>query len=254
MQDQTVRALDAVNERFYREHAHEFARTRELPWPGWSKLHELLPRRDRCSVLDLGCGNARLLASLSPNSLPAIDYLGLDRSVGLLRAAQWRLRRQHARGAVVAADLLPPTGHELPISDHGFDLVALMGVLHHIPGARRRAEVLRAAARRVGTSGLLAFSVWRFLDAPSLGPRALQGRDLAAVVPGADARDLEQGDALVLWGTANAAALRYCHHTDEAELGRLLELLAGEGLTLEERWLDTTARGFTNVYLALRQQ
>ena len=47
-----------------------------------------------------------------------------------------------------------------------FSLVALMGVLHHVPGRETRAALVAAAADRLAPGGLLALTLWRFAGRP----------------------------------------------------------------------------------------
>ena len=51
-----------------------------------------------------------------------------------------------------------------PPNSGQYDLVALFGVLHHVPGAETRRALLRSLAERVAPGGLLAFACWRFMD------------------------------------------------------------------------------------------
>ena len=94
-----------------------------------------------------------------------------------------------------------------------FDLVALFGVLHHIPGADRRLALLRSLGERVAPGGLLVFTEWRFLDVANLRER---------IVPWEPSLQVEAGDYLLDWRRGERA-LRYCHAVDDAEHARLVE-------------------------------
>ena len=117
-----------------------------------------------------------------------------------------------------------------------FDLVALFGVLHHIPGADRRLDLLRALGERVAPGGLLVFTEWLFYDDPRLRERIV---DWAVDV------QVEPGDYLLDWRrgvkSLTSPALRYCHAVDEAEHQRLV---AATGLQpLAEYRADAGYRG-----------
>ena len=63
MDESTRRTLEAINRRFYADRAHDFDSSRTRAWQGWSRALFGLPRSG-LRVLDLGCGNGRLLAHL----------------------------------------------------------------------------------------------------------------------------------------------------------------------------------------------
>jgi SAM-dependent methyltransferase len=84
--DETTRsALAELNGAFYANFAGDFARTRR-GWPlGFERiLPHLWPA---ANVLDVGCGNGRLLTFLTERGWRG-HYLGADNSAGLLSAAQ----------------------------------------------------------------------------------------------------------------------------------------------------------------------
>ena len=96
MNDDTARALEAINRAFYRERAAEFSATREAPWRGWERLLARVRSPKRTSplrVLDVGCGNGRFGAFLA-GALEAdgtrLEYVGVDASAPLLAAARLR--------------------------------------------------------------------------------------------------------------------------------------------------------------------
>ena len=78
MTPDTVRALRAINERFYRTNAELFASKRTRPWPGMEQLIETLPTAPR-RVLDVGCGHGRFAAHLATRH-PQAEYTGVYES------------------------------------------------------------------------------------------------------------------------------------------------------------------------------
>jgi SAM-dependent methyltransferase len=89
-------------------------------------------------VLDLGCGNGRLVPYLN-----AASYVGVDSNPSYVRAATSRWGSESTR--FVVADLVRLADVEIgPV-----DVVFLLGVLHHLPD-----EVASAALR--GASALLS--------------------------------------------------------------------------------------------------
>jgi tRNA (uracil-5-)-methyltransferase TRM9 len=219
----TVRTLRAVNRRFYQERASEFSRSRERPWSGWGELFdrafELLPERPR--VLDVGCGNGRFARFLESRLGEDFDYCGVDESpLGLAEARRRLGDRRNV--TLVEADF------STTLARGAFDLVALFGVLHHVPGRSNRLDLLKRLQNHLLPGGLLAFSVWRFEDLPRFQRKIVpwnEFRERTGIE--FDERDLEPGDHILTWG-GTPPAHRYCHAMSEEE-----ERDIGRGLALE---------------------
>ena len=227
MDQKTVRALGAINRNFYRDSAAAFSETRRDSWPGWEPLagwiEGRLPGR-ALRVLDVGCGNGRFgafLADALPERAADIDYCGLDASAPLLDSLRAR-RLPVAASEALLGDVIE-TPLESLLADRAFSLIAVFGLLHHIPSERKRTALLRSLARRLEPGGLLALAIWRFDDFERFRMRrkAFQtwNRDAPETI---DLSQLEPGDHLLRWGEG-PGAVRYCHHVDEAEAERLLE-------------------------------
>ena len=114
-----------------------------------------------------------------------------------------------------------PPARALP--EGPFDLVALFGVVHHVPGEDARSALLAAAATRVAPFGVLAYTLWRCDEDPRFARRSARGRALAQQLLAGHA--LEPGDHLLGFGDGG---LRYCHRVDDAEAERLIAATALE--------------------------
>ena len=238
MKDDTAQRLLAINRSFYRQHAADFTRTRRQAWPGWERLLPLLRGRER--LLDVGCGNGRFgrfWASANPD-VP-LHYHAIDASLPLLReTAQMMGAFPRVKTRLEWRDISsdPPR--------HGrYPLIALLGVLHHIPARARRAALLRALGERLSADGVLIVTFWRFGADPRLRGRTLPW-------PPAFADQVEANDFLLPWGDVAAGAVRYCHHFDEAEER---ELVAASGLTLTHSFAADGTSGALNAYRILRR-
>jgi SAM-dependent methyltransferase len=253
MDEKTARALNAINRSFYRDRAGEFSETRRDPWPGWRELTPLvtalLPKRT-LRVLDVGCGNGRFGAFLA-EAFPdrAIHYLGVDGSEPLLAAARARHLPVDSFEALWADVAAEPVGSQLP--ERSFSLVAVFGLLHHIPGERTRAALLGALAERLAPGGLLALAFWRFDAFERFRARRLSidawNRDASVPI---DASQLEPGDRLLRWGE-DPRTVRYCHHVDDAEASRLL---GATGLERVAQYDADGREGNLNRYFVLRSR
>jgi len=242
---QTVRALNAINRNFYREASAEFDASRGHPWPGWSRVADHIhpepgaPTR----ILDVGCGNARFGAFLADrwgDDCDSLHYTGVDSCAALLsRARERALPVAHCewiqQDLVEALLEAPPGPHAQdatdlerspsPVGTRGprYALVALFGVLHHIPSAALRAELLVRLGRQLAPEGLLALTCWQFGAFARFRDKVIGWDDYnrTAAEP-IDTTQLEAGDHLLPWSN-DASVRRYCHFTDELEIQHLLE-------------------------------
>lgn len=263
MDPETTRRLLAINRRFYAARAAEFARTRGAAWPGWRRLLPALRglARDAARggralrVLDAGCGNARFarflaaeLAAAGPDAGAAVDYLGVDASAELLRAA--RGAGAGLRGfALLRADFARAPDALAGLRGR-FDAALLFGVLHHVPGAPLRRALLARLCAALRAGGLLALSAWQLHGDPRFAGRRLswEAYNRGAAEP-IDLAQLEPGDALLAFGSAQELP-RYCHFGDESGIRALFEglpLAPGEGFRADGR------SGELNRYYLLRR-
>ena len=266
MDTPTQAALRQINRDFYSRHAADFDRTRHPGgWPGWRRVVQTAAQiaNGPLRVLDLGCGNGRFALFLEHNPELRQDrpftYLGIDLSSELI---------DHARAACAGLDHIRFSVDDIEscaLDESTVDLVTLFGVLHHLPGFNTRRRTLERAASAVAPGGLLALTCWQFADDPRFERRRLDW----ALEAGVDPAELEPGDHLLRWGTGDTEgrrqsrrrssrrlrrqrvgrpahqARRYCHHTGEPELERLID-----GLPLAEvdRYRSDGPGGCQNLY------
>jgi 2-polyprenyl-3-methyl-5-hydroxy-6-metoxy-1,4-benzoquinol methylase len=209
MNEATIKRLNQINREFYRITAESFDESRDQPWTGWKILLPYL--KPPLTVLDVGCGNGRFGVFLAQKLGTDLVYRGMDSSPTLLERARVALSGLEAHLELRDVIENPPDGGE-------YDLVALFGVLHHVPGNSQRQEFMRTLAQRVAPGGYLAFATWRFYDYERFRQR---------IVPWPEGLDAEPGDYLLDW-RRGVHALRYCHYVDDAEHK---SLIAATGLT-----------------------
>ncbi len=246
----TARRLNAINLAFYRGHAVDFSATRESPWPGWTRALELVRERGiagELDVLDVGCGNGRFGAFLLAAGSPARRYTGVDASAELLERARARALpgARYERVDLVTGD------PEADLPRGPYSLIALFGVLHHVPGRERRRRLLSALARRLDPRGLLFLTVWQG-SCPDRQRRRIvpwEEWNRSAAEP-VDPSRLEPGDCLLAWGEPRRA-VRYCHFADDAEVTAQLGALP---CTTVASWRADGHGGCDNRYFALAPQ
>lgn len=207
--DETTRsALAELNRAFYASFAGDFARTRR-GWPlGFERI---LPHlRSAANVLDIGCGNGRLLAFLAERGWRG-RYLGIDGSAGLLASAEANRDRTQAMASFRHADLLSPQW-AAALAGFAPDAVACLAVLHHVPGAAYRARLVAECAALLQPNGVLIISVWQFLSTPRLRARILPWSTV-----GIKDENVDPEDYLLAWGEGKSGH-RYCAAIDEETL------------------------------------
>jgi tRNA (uracil-5-)-methyltransferase TRM9 len=231
MNDLTRSALAELNRTFYAEFADDFARTRRGWPPGFDRILPYLG--PAANVLDVGCGNGRLLAFLTERGWRG-HYIGVDSSAGLLAVAATYAET----GRFVHADVLDPEW-VLQLNGSAYDAIACLAVLHHIPGASHRARLIAECTGLLRPGGSLILSTWQFFNTPRLRERVLPW-----ATAGLRDEDVEPGDYLVTWG-ARAAGRRYC-----AAITRetLCTLAAKAGLAPVETFYADGHEGNLNLY------
>ena len=259
--------LIELNNRFYRENAHSFSRTRQAPWPGWERALEVagdyldLSRGDPdrpLRVFDLACGNLRFEAFLSEQTDRPLELHGVDSCDELIfdgsgyadAVAGFSYRELDVLGALMdkgrddAALLadVPPA-----------DLSVCFGFMHHVPGVELREDVLRMLLAHTRAGGIAVMSFWAFAEDPRLARKAADATARAAKEPpfeGFLPRSLEPGDYLLDW--QGAASYRYCHSFGKDEVSRLAEAVSGDADEVGRFSADGRA-GNLNRYLILRR-
>jgi len=135
----------------YEKIAEEFSVTRLLLWPELEEFIKYIKEGDK--VLDLGCGNGRLYELFKDLS---IDYTGIDRSAGLIKAAKEKWRKADAKFKV--GDIL----NLAELKEESFDAIFLIAVLHHIPNYELRLKVLKNAYSILKPGEMLFMTNWMF--------------------------------------------------------------------------------------------
>lgn len=235
MQRSIIERLNQINRDFYRATASEFDATRQVAWRGWERLLAAIGKPVE-SALDLGCGNGRFALFLAARQAQPVRYIGVDSSADLLAQA----RRQLAEIANVEATLVESDLVLGELPRHCAQLVALFGLIHHVPGFARRRELLASAADCVAPGGYLALAAWRFYEKERFRRRIVPwGGDIA----------VEKHDFLLDW-RRGPRALRYCHYVDDEEHE---ELIAASGLSVVADFRADGAEGDLNRYTVLRK-
>lgn len=229
-----------LNQEFYSRFARPFSDTRDpqqLSQPGWQRLRDWLPAQG--SLLDAGCGNGRLAHLLDRAGQPLV-YVGVDATAELLAEARSHASSlQHVRAGFVLADLTV-LGWEQYLPQPSFTGVALLAVLHHLPGWRLRLQVMASLATLLEPDGLMVISTWQFMHSARLRRKIVPWPAI-----GLAPDQVEPGDYLLDW-RRGGYGLRYCHLVDEDEIRHLA---ASTGLAVHDMF---RAEGDLNLLAALK--
>lgn len=203
----------------YSDYAQEFARTRQNPWHGWTRVLELLEtlkahptfRNRTLRILDLGCGNGRFAKYLLANRVEC-TYVGLDKSERLLTIAQGQTA--NPKFSFKQADLSNSTW-ETTLT-HTFDLVVAFGIMHHIAPFDARARLMQTTLNLLTEDGIFVVAFWRFGELKRYDTKKVH-------------TDINKGtkyfenDFILKF---NGKAERFCHFVTDQELSDLEAELA----------------------------
>jgi SAM-dependent methyltransferase len=239
MRRQVAQRLVRLNQEFYQTFAAEFAASRASLQPG---IRRVLAALGDCeSILDLGCGDGRVAQALAGLGW-AGEYVGVDLSAAMLERA--RARDLRPIRAVFAQADLADRAWAACLSRRGFDAVLMFAVLHHLPGARRRARLVRQMAGLLGPGGRAAISTWQFL-----GNERLRRKIAPWSRIGLDEADVGPADYLLDW-KRGGEGLRYACALGEAEVRRLAE---AAGLRVEGAYRADGQTGELSLYVVARR-
>lgn len=232
MDKDTQKKLLETVKKNYNTIAESFSETRQKPiWPELQKITQMVNEGDK--VLDVGCGNGRLLQALGDKQ---IDYLGIDLSEELLKKA----RENYPGFSFATGDIL----NLGKIECCDYDFVFSIAVLHHIPGEDLRIQALKQLKNKVKADGKIVVTVWN-LWTQKKKRRAVFKYFLLKLL---GKNKMDFGDALFDWkgGKEKSVNLqRYYHAFRKKELKRLVKKA---GLKKQKIYKDKY-----NYYLVLRK-
>ena len=235
------RRLIALNRTFYRRFAGAFSTTRFGAHPGYERLLPYVPTR--AVVIDLGCGNGRLVRFLAARGRCG-EYWGVDVSLPLLAIAREATRHLPCwQTRFLALDLAEP-GWAALLPQETFDVAFALAVLHHIPGQTYRQAFVTEMARLVRPGGHAILSTWRFLHNARMRRKIVPWETISL-----RAEEVEAGDYLLDW-KKEGIGYRYVHHVTEEEMARLA---TQAGLHVVEMFHADGREGDLSLYAVLRK-
>ncbi len=136
----------------YNTIAGDFSNTRNRAENEFEKFEKYITGDKK--ILDLGCGNGRLLLFLKgiiKEKDLSQNYSGVDNSEQLLKIA----REKHPGINFILGDQL-----QIPLKNESCDLIFNIRAFHHIPSKQLRNDALKEMKRVLKDDGILMISVW----------------------------------------------------------------------------------------------
>ena len=230
--------ITALNHHFYQLVADSFSITRTTAWKGFDECLHWIGNLD--TVLDLGCGNGRLVTFLRKQGKLG-DYTGVDSSKELL-AHTPKIQGATWNNVDIFTWISTDNSH--------YECITLFGVLHHISSEE---EVLNLLDFAYHHSTTVIISRWNCIMNNSLmssriEPESEQGVSILHPF-GINPLDWEPMEFLLTW-KRNVVAYRYVRYWTDSEL---IQLFARRGFVIKQTWLSDGKSSTENSYFVLQK-
>jgi len=144
---QVVKVYDAIGSDFSRTRQKTYGNGKSTNWPVTDRY--LAKLKTGQSVLDIGCGNGKLITGLPSG----VTYLGTDFSETLIKEAR-KLHPEHEfhTGNVAEESHWKGLGK--------YDEIFAVALLHHIPTVEKQLFVLKQMKEHLNSHGFVYLTVW----------------------------------------------------------------------------------------------
>lgn len=160
MNQQTAEKIIKLNQQSYSQIAEDFSDTRNFSWPETeAMIKKYVKNNDQ--ILDLGCGNGRLLKSLE--EIADFSYIGLDNCSALIEKAQEMQETEKPETKKLRENIKFIHGDILNLknfSNNKFDVIFMLASFHHLPTKEMRADLLTQIKRILKPGGFLIMTNW----------------------------------------------------------------------------------------------
>ncbi len=226
MEKDVAKKLLEKTKKDYNIIAKDYSRTRGFVWD-IEDLSKYASDNDR--ILDLGCGNGRLLEVLKNKK---IDYIGIDASEELIKIAKENYPQENFQ----VADAL-----SLPFPDNYFHKVFAIRSFHHFPSKKIREQFLQEVKRVLKPNGLLILTVWSVWYSKNRKGLKQIIKNLFLKIIGKSKLDF--GDALIPW---NNETMRYYHFFTKIELKNLIKKAE---FKIRKTWVTPGKKKYSDIYI-----
>lgn len=153
MDDKAAKKIMTGVTKTYNSISKEFSDSRAFAGKEFDDFKEYLQPGQ--TILDLGCGNGRLLQFLEKEASTwhqkTFYYTGVDASKNLLAEA----RKKHPDRVFKTGDMT-----KIPMKDKSMDILFCIRAFHHLPSKKTRLKSLQEMKRVLKSQGVLILSVW----------------------------------------------------------------------------------------------
>ncbi|MEK7511584.1 MAG: class I SAM-dependent methyltransferase [Patescibacteria group bacterium] len=209
--------FNELNRESYNKIAKQFSFSRAYVWPDVLVFSELIKDGDK--LLDLGCGNGRLIGLLKDK---AVDYLGVDFSQELIVCA----KKSFPEKSFLMRDAL-----NLDFPEKSFDVVMCVSVLNHLP-KNKHVQFVENIKKVLKPGGYLLMSnwnLWNILSKKSVWKkrhRSIETSKHRSII-------LDWKNVLTKWKSGENEAELYYYAFTRNEIKRLL---ANNGFTVGKNY------------------
>lgn len=212
MKPEIAQKIVSLNQQFYQSFADDFSETRGRLQMGVLKVLERIPAK--ALVLDLGCGNGKVLLHLAQSDFKG-TYLGADFSPGLLNWAAADIPAGF-QADFLELDLTAPSWDGI-LPPTRFEIICCFATFHHIPSHPLRISLCRNIRKFIDDQGVLYISAWQFIRSERLRKKILPW-DTVNI----SEDEVDEGDYLLDWQRGGSGT-RYVHLYSPEELSELAE-------------------------------
>jgi 2-polyprenyl-3-methyl-5-hydroxy-6-metoxy-1,4-benzoquinol methylase len=205
MKLETAKKLLKLNYELYEKEAISWDKTRQELWE-WPVIEELKKIKQGSSILDLGCGNGRIIKNLKLK-IKNLKYVGIDPSKKLIE-----INKKRYSDAKVETNIRFEVGNGLALKDKNkYDFVFCLAVLHHIPSEKLQLKFLKNIYQTLRPKGKVLISLWnRQNDKYTHIRNNIKNDKIHHIIC-----DLKKYDTIVPWKNSNSYRYIHCFRIDE---------------------------------------
>lgn len=142
----------------YDAFAQTFSNSRKnLHWPELDAILSDIEKNRYSSILDVWCGNGRLITELKKNNIHTLSYLGVDASEWMIDEAK---KLEPSEQFLVSS---MPLLMEVP-NDRKFDAIVLLASFHHLETEEERRTCLETLKKFLSPNGSVYMTNWNLFD------------------------------------------------------------------------------------------
>ncbi|MCA9370226.1 class I SAM-dependent methyltransferase, partial [Candidatus Woesebacteria bacterium] len=198
------------------------------------------------SVLDIGCGNGRFLSWLTTKENTISRYVGIDTNETLLLEANQDMQDTNYSLELQKKDIVAMLVDEASLGvGEKYDVVALFGIMHHIPSFELRKQLLTEAFTHLLPGGIMVVSFWQFARF-----ERFQNKLITPEQASFRKSELEEHDYFLGWG--DEGAVRYAHWVGENETSELTRDIPHSKVV--KTWYADGKNEKLNYYVVLQKQ